>query len=88
MAANQLVLCQLNHNHLHFALSCHGPINGSFSKGIKLLVLSAHEIRLKEVATVPIVLKLGLIQLHCQVRGLEIQCDHLAARVPEYLKYE
>ena len=50
--------------------------------------MSPHEVRLEEVAAVPIVLKLALVQLHRQVRGLEVQGDQLATGIPEDLKKE
>lgn len=71
--------------YLHGALSCNHAIYWSISEGIEAPVGSAHEVRFEKVATVSVVLELALVQLHRQVRRLEVQGHHLAAGVPEHL---
>ena len=49
-------------SYLNSALCCDNSVHRSLGEGIKLLVLSPHEVWLEEVAAVTIVLKLALTE--------------------------
>ena len=72
--------------HFDRALRRDDPVHGRLGERVELLVVPPHEVGLEEVAAVPVVLELALVQLHREIRGLEVQRDQLAAGVPEYLK--
>lgn len=71
---------------LHRTLGSNDSINRWFCKWIKTTISPPHEVWLQQVPTVTIVFKFPLIQLHGQVRCLEVQWHHLAASIPEHLK--
>ena len=52
---------------------------------VELPVLAAHELWFEEVSAAAVVLELALVELHGQVRRLEVERHHLAAGVPEDL---
>ncbi|KAI8431912.1 hypothetical protein MSG28_004463 [Choristoneura fumiferana] len=72
--------------YLHRTLGRNHPVHGGISKGVEAPVRAPHEIRFQQVAAVAVVLELALVQLHRQVRRLEVQGHHLAASVPEHLR--
>ena len=81
----RVFVCTMHTLYLYCTLGCNDPIHRGFRKWIELLVLSPHKVWLEEVTTVAVVLELALVQLHWQVRRLEVKRYQLAARVPEYL---
>ena len=52
-------------------------INGFYINMLKLL----------HSPTASIVLKLALVELHGQIWGLEVECHHLTAGIPKYLRH-
>ena len=76
-----------NFSYLDGTESGDDPVHRRLTKRIKVLVRAAQEVGLEKVAAVPVVLELALIQLHTQVRRLEVERDHLAARIPENLRH-
>jgi len=71
--------------YLNAALCGDHSVHGALGEGIEAPISPPHEIRLQQIARGAVVLELALIQLHRQIRGLEVQRHHLAASVPEDL---
>jgi len=62
-------------------------VDGRLAERVEVLVGAAQKVGLEQVAAVAVVLELALVQLHAQVRRLEVERHHLAARVPEDLRH-
>ncbi len=76
----------LNKTYLNTALGRDDSIYRRFGEGIELAIVPSHKVRFEKVATVTVVLELSLVQLHGEVRRLEVQRDQLTSGIPENLE--
>jgi hypothetical protein len=88
VGTDPLVRQELTCNDLNTALGGNDTVHGCLGERVEGLVKPPHKLWLELPATVAIVLKLALVELHWQIRSLKVQGHQLTSGIPEDLRHK